>query len=110
MRSYFRGWAAVVLLGTLASGGRAGELDALLQYLPASANTATVINVRTVRQLAGRGSGPAGYEIVAGMVVPPSVDVIVYATHLAPGELESRRTGGVIRLNRPVSLEEVSDK
>src|SRR5262249_8457550 len=48
--------------------------------------------------------------MVGGMIVPPAVDAIVYATHLEPGQLQSRRTGGLFLLNKPVPLSDVAEK
>jgi hypothetical protein len=107
-----RSLCAACLLTLVAPAGRAEDLSDLLRRLPESANAAAIVNVKAVRQLSGRPTGPeaSGYEVIAGTLIPPAVDLIVYATHLEPGALESRRTGALIRLNRPVTLDDVVDK
>jgi hypothetical protein len=86
-------------------------MDDLLARLPESANTIAVINVKAVReQTPSDERQGSGFEIVAGMIIPPPVDVIVYATNLTTGELNSRNTTGVIRLNRDATLDEVVDR
>src|SRR5262249_22765373 len=103
---------AACLLTLFATAGRAEDLSDLLRRLPESANAAAIVNVKAVRQLSGRPTGPeaTGYEVIAGTLVPPAVDLLVYATHPEPGAMESRRTGVLIRLNRPVTLDDVTDK
>src|SRR5262245_49787267 len=111
MSTSLRGLCAACALALLAPAGRADDLTDLLRRLPESANAVAVINVKAVRQSSGGdGSGGAGYEIVGGMIVPPAVDAVVYATHLDPGQLLSRKTVGLFLLNKPVPLADVAEK
>jgi hypothetical protein len=105
MKSFLRAFAAASLLTIVISNGYAGDLDDLLARLPETANTVCVVNVKAMRALSS--DSPDGFQIVAGMIVPPPVDIIVYGTHLIPGHLDTRQTCGVIKLNRDATINDV---
>ena len=105
MKSFLRAVAATSLLTVFISNGHAGDLDDLLARLPETANTVCVVNVKAMRELSS--DSPDGFQIVAGTIVPPPVDIIVYGTHLTPGELNTRKTCGVIKLNRNATINDV---
>jgi hypothetical protein len=108
MKSLLRALAAASLLTVVISNGRAGDLDDLLARLPETANTVCVVNVKAMRSLSS--DSPDGFQIVAGTIVPPPVDIIVYGTHLTPGELNTRKTCGVIKLNRNATINDVMSR
>jgi hypothetical protein len=108
MKSLLRAAVAVCLLTLVVSNGRAADLDDLLARLPESANTVCVVNVKAMRNLSS--DSPDGFQIVAGTIVPPPVDIIVYCTHLTPGELNTRKTCGVFKLNRNATINDVMSR
>ena len=111
MKSLLRAVLTASVLTVFVPNSDAGELDDLLARLPESANTIAVINVKAVREQTPPDERQgSGFQIVAGMIIPPPVDVIVYATNLTTGELDSRNTSGVIRLNRDATLDDVVDR
>ena len=99
-----------ILLIIVSTGYSNDDLGPLLRRLPATANTVVVINVKAIRQLSGDKPDAARSQIIAGAIVPPSVDLVVFATHLEPGALETRKTIGLIQLNHPVTLDDLMDK
>src|SRR5579864_18639 len=110
MSGYNRGLAVLCVFGLAATSARADDLDHLLCFLPDSSNATTMINVKAIRQSSSKPVEGSGYEIIGGMVIPPYVDRIVYATHVAPGEMAVRKTGGAMRLNRAMKLEDIADQ
>ncbi|HLW68843.1 MAG TPA: hypothetical protein VKS79_26260 [Gemmataceae bacterium] len=105
MKSLLRALAVASVLTVVVSNGYAGDLDDLLARLPETANTVCVVNVKAMRSLSS--DSPEGYQIVAGAIVPPAVDIILYGTQLVPGELNTRKTCGVVKLNRPATISDV---
>jgi hypothetical protein len=105
MKSFLRAVAAASLLTVFVSNARAADLDDLLARLPETANTVCVVNVKAMRELSS--DSPDGFQIVAGMIVPPPVDIILYGTHLTPGDLSTRKTCGVLKLNRNATINDV---
>jgi len=69
-----------------------------------------VINVKAIRKLSETSRMRLRSQIIAGAIVPPSVDLVVFATHLEPGALDTRKTIGLLQLNRPVTLDDLMDK
>jgi hypothetical protein len=70
-------------------------------------NTVVVININSIRQQSREKSGPM---IVAGSVVPASVELVILATHLEPGKLEARKSMGLIQLNKSITVDDLLDK
>jgi hypothetical protein len=100
--------AALLVCCVVASVPRASaadDLDDLLRRLPSGANTIAVVNVKAVREH----TGVKNSAVIAGAAYPAAVDMVVYATSLEPGEMENRKTGGLVKLNRAVTLKEIAD-
>jgi hypothetical protein len=110
MRLLFCRTVALCTIALVAPVAGAEDLTDLFRRLPETANTIAVVNVKAVRQLSGSGPDATGYEIIAGMPVPPAVDLIMYASHFEPGMMDSRKTAALVRLNREVTLDDVADK
>ncbi|MFL5342722.1 MAG: hypothetical protein ACJ8F7_21525 [Gemmataceae bacterium] len=108
MKRNCRWIAACALTLAVAAHGQAEtpSTNELLAKLPATANTVVVINVKAIREQSGNGHRS---QIIAGSVVPASVDLVALATHLETGKLESRRSMGVIQLNKSVTIDDLVD-
>src|SRR5262245_46970610 len=97
---------AVTLAGVVAGTARAvDDLDDLLKRVPPSVNTVCIVNLKAMRAADGGAD-----RNIAGSVFRPPVDVVGFGTHLEPGELDTRRTGGIARLSRKVDLKEIATK
>lgn len=107
---FLTGFGLSLLLASF--GAAEDDFRDLYRRLPESANTVVAINVKAIRAQEGKPVGPdaTGYEIIAGAIVSPEVDLILYATHLDPESVDTRRTGGVFRLNRTVTLHDVAER
>src|SRR5262245_23502258 len=79
----------------------------MLARLPETANTVVVINMKAIRQAVAGTPEAGGYQIVAGVPVPPNVDRVIFATHLEPGALDSRKTIGLILLNTETTIDDL---
>src|SRR5437660_12658701 len=99
MTSFLTRVVSSAMLLALAACGRAESPigDDLLARLPETSNTIVVLNLKAIRQMNG---DKPGSMIVAGSVVPPGVDRVVFATHLEPGSLEARKSMGLVQLNK----------
>lgn len=96
----------VAVLGLMAGAAQGADgLDDLLRRLPPSANAVAVVNVKAMRA----SNVSTGLSQIAGADLPPIVDVMVMGTHLDHDNLTERRTGGVVKLNRKVSLKEIAE-
>jgi len=103
---------AILAVGSVSFCNADDDFADLYRRLPESANTIVAIDVKTIRVQSGKsiGADAAGYEIIGGAPVSPAVDQILYATHMDPDAIHTRRTSGVIRLNRKFTLADIAER
>jgi hypothetical protein len=95
----------MAILGLTAGAARAAdELDDLLRRVPPSVNAVAVVNMKAMRA----SGATTGLSNLPGVDLPPVIDIMVLGTHLDHENLSERRTGGIVKLNRKVSLKEIA--